>query len=81
MKRVFGGDEIMKRGILIKKYIQSCGMKQTFLAAQSGISSKRLNMMLNGRMGINADDYILICRALGKNIEDFEGDVGQADRS
>lgn len=70
----------MKRGFLIKKYLQNNGIKQTFLAYRSGIETRRLNLMLNGNLGINADDYISICKALGKNIEDFEYPDRQADQ-
>lgn len=48
----------------IKEYIESNGLKQTFVAEKSGIDLSVLNSILNGKTKLTVDRLQLICKAL-----------------
>lgn len=58
-------------GIRIKTYMEDQGIKQTFLSDKTGISLPVIDSMLNGDRKIEANEYYLICKALGKSLEFF----------
>lgn len=49
----------------IKDYLESNGIKQTFLANKIDMHPNTLNAKLNGHVRILADDIEKICGALG----------------
>lgn len=46
----------------IREYIESNGLKFSFVAEQSRIEIKRFSRMMNSKQPINTDDYEMICR-------------------
>ena len=55
----------------IKEYIESNGLKQTFVAEKSGIDIATLNAILNGKIRLTVDRLKLICEALDVKPEFF----------
>ena len=51
-------------GNKIKEYMDKNGIKQTFLAKETGISDSRISKILNQGTSINCIDYYKICKAL-----------------
>ncbi len=49
---------------VIREYVKSNGIKQTFLAKQCGWSKQKLGATLNGQRKLSADEMMLICQAL-----------------
>lgn len=62
-------------GPKIKQYLVDCGIKQTFLAQKLGLPDPAISDMLGGNRKINADEYYLICKALGVNMSYFYEEV------
>lgn len=58
--------------LAIKKHLDANGIKQRFLAKESGIPEKRLSFILTGRIQMRVDDYIDICQALNVSLEYFK---------
>lgn len=48
----------------IAEYLQANGITQTFVSEKSGITSNALNLALNGKRKLSADEYIRICDVL-----------------
>lgn len=59
----------MKANEALKTYAESNGIKQSFISEQSGIPESAVSRMLNGNIRLTADNFILICRALGVSTE------------
>lgn len=59
----------MKANEALKTYAKSNGIKQSFISEQSGIPESAVSRMLNGNIRMTADNFILICRALGVSTE------------
>lgn len=55
----------------IKEYIESRGIKRTFLQKILGISSSSCSAMLNGKRGISVDEYFMICNVLNVPLDYF----------
>lgn len=51
----------------IKEYIETNGLKQTYVAEKSGMEISALNSILNGRTKLTVERLQLICKAL--NVE------------
>lgn len=62
-------------GEKIKRYLVDHGIKQTFLAQKLNIPDPALSDMLCGRRKINAEEYYIICKALGVSLEYFFEEV------
>lgn len=58
-------------GNKIKNYLENRGITQTFIAKKTGISINKLNMSLNGNRKLLAEEYFLICEALGVPLNTF----------
>lgn len=58
-------------GAIIKKYITEKGIKQTYIAEKTGISSQVINAILNGNRKIEANEYFEICKALDRPLDFF----------
>ena len=48
----------------INEYLQANGITQTFVAERTGITTNALNLALNGKRKLTADECIRICDAL-----------------
>lgn len=59
----------MKVNEALKTYAESNGIKQSFISEQSGIPESAVSRMLSGNIRLTADNFILICRALGVSTE------------
>lgn len=65
----------------VRDYLDSTGIKQTFVARKTGIPITTLNAMLNGKRKMYADDLELICKALSVGADKFIEPVpGQQER-
>jgi transcriptional regulator with XRE-family HTH domain len=64
------GDYMLSK--LIKQYIDSHGVTQTFIAKKTGIDVRKINAMLNGNRQIIAEEYLEICDALSVPYDMFK---------
>lgn len=55
----------------IKKYMDDNGIKQNYVAEKSGIPENTLSMILNGKRKLDADESVLIFKALGVTPNDI----------
>lgn len=55
----------------ISTYLKANGITQTHVAAQTGIHKQTLSNTLSGKRRLTAEEYVLICRTLGKPTEYF----------
>ena len=58
-------------GEMIKKYLNSKGIKQIYLAKRTGLTQNALNALLNGRRNLEVEEYFSICEALGVEFDFF----------
>ncbi len=58
-------------GQKIKEYIETRGIKQSFLADAMGTTVVKLNLSLNGNRKLTFDEYELICGILGVGTDKF----------
>jgi transcriptional regulator with XRE-family HTH domain len=58
-------------GSKIKEYLDNNGIKQTFLAKETGISDSRISKILNQGVSIDCVDYYRICKALNVPLGSF----------
>ncbi len=58
------GSDILMLQKSINEYLQANGITQTFVAERTGITTNALNLALNGKRKLTADEYIRICDAL-----------------
>lgn len=54
----------MKLQAAINEYLQSKGITQSSVAERTGITTNALNLALNGKRKLTADEYIKICDVL-----------------
>lgn len=55
----------------IREYIESNGLKHGVIAKKSNLSLQSFSAMLNGKRKITADEYFMICQALGVPVNYF----------
>lgn len=55
----------------IKDYLENNGIKQNVLAKKANISENALNLSLNQKRKLLADEYVNICTALGLPLDYF----------
>ena len=55
----------MQISIALKNYLNTHGIKQTFVAEQCGWSKQKVNCIVSGRQRITAEDMRIICDSLG----------------
>lgn len=65
----FGGEKMTGRKI--KEYLKSKGISQTFVSNKTGIPITTLNAVLNGNRKLLAEEYFVICQALGVPLDTF----------
>lgn len=61
----------MGLGIKINQYLESKGIKQSFVAEKSKIDPKILSRILRGERACRADEYISICWAIDVPLDTF----------
>ena len=49
---------------IINKYLQRKGIKQSFVSEHTGITTNALNLALNGKRKLTADEYIVDCKSI-----------------
>ena len=49
----------------IREYLESHGIKQTFVSGQCGWTKQKTNAIVTGKKRILADEYGAICEAVG----------------
>ena len=54
----------MKPEARIKEYMEARGISQAFVSRETGISTVKLNLALNGNRRLSLEEYELICGAL-----------------
>ena len=62
-------------GLKIKAYMDTKGIKQTFLAEKTGMGLAVVNAILNGNRKIEANEYFEICKALEIPLDFFFQDA------
>lgn len=55
----------------VRQYIDSKGIRQSFVAEKCGISATTFNAMMNGKRKMYAEDLRMICYALEVSPEEF----------
>lgn len=60
----------------LRNYIESHGIKKSFVAEKAKINRTSLSMILNGKQKCTADQYIAICKVIEKRPEDFVKEEG-----
>ena len=63
--------KIMNLAKNIKDYLENNGIKQNVLAKKANISENALNLSLNQKRKLLADEYVNICTALGLPLDYF----------
>lgn len=58
-------------GTKIKEYLQTNGIKQTFLADKTGLSDSQVSEICNKDRRIDCIEYYKICKALNVPLEYF----------
>ncbi len=69
----------MELGVKINQYLESKGIKQSFVAEKSNIRQNILSRILRGERPCRAEEYINICRAIDVPLDTFtektEGEI------
>lgn len=55
----------------LKLYIDRNGLKQKVIAKKSGLTENQMSQILNDKRGISADEFEIICNAMGANPNDI----------
>ncbi|MBQ6832854.1 MAG: helix-turn-helix transcriptional regulator [Lachnospiraceae bacterium] len=58
-------------GLKIRAYMDTKGIKQTYLSDKTGLPIQTVNAILNGNRKIEAVEYYAICQALERPLEYF----------
>ena len=58
-------------GLRIKKYLDENGIKYSFISKKTGIPMNILSPLLNGKKKMSVEQYILICDAIGVDLNTF----------
>lgn len=61
----------MKLAESINTYLIEQGIKKRYVAEKSGISENALNLALNGKRRLLADEYVKICQTLNVPFSQF----------
>ncbi len=57
----------------LKNYIKSNGIKQRFIAETTGLKEYCISDIFCMRREMRADEFVLICMAIGKSPNEFAG--------
>lgn len=55
----------------IRKYIRDKGMTQAVLARRAGLTPAKLSAALTKRRGLEANEFIRLCEAMGVTMEEM----------
>ena len=55
----------------VAQYLEERGIKQSWLAQKTGLTDNMISGILNGKRKMTADEFVRICKAIGKNPNDF----------
>ena len=55
----------------VAQYLEEQGSKQSWLAQKTGLTDNMISGILNGKRKMTADEFVRICKAIGKNPNDF----------
>lgn len=55
----------------VAQYLKEQGIKQSWLAQKTGLTDNMISGILNGTRKMTADEFVRICKAIGKNPNDF----------
>lgn len=55
----------------VAQYLEEHGIKQSWLAQETGLTDNMISGILNGKRKMTADEFVRICKAIGKNPNDF----------
>ena len=55
----------------IAQYLEEQGIKQSWLAQKTGLTDNMISGILNGKRKMTADEFVRICKAIGKSPNDF----------
>ncbi len=55
----------------VAKYIRDNGIKQVKIAEKTGIDEMKISQIVNEKRRLEADEFVLICKALDKKPEFF----------
>ena len=55
----------------VAQYLEELGIKQSWLAQKTGLTDNMISGILNGKRKMTADEFVRICKAIGKNPNDF----------
>jgi len=55
----------------VAQYLEEQGIKQSWLAQKTGLTDNMISGILNGKRKMTADEFVRICKAIGKNPNDF----------
>lgn len=55
----------------LKNYVKSNGIKQSYIAERTGLKEYTVSDIFTNRRELKADEFGLICIAIGKNPNDF----------
>lgn len=58
-------------GLKIKEFLDSNGIKYSFVSEKTGIPMNILSPMLNGKRKMSAEEFISICSVLNVSMEYF----------
>ena len=61
----------MAHAKILKKFIESKGVKQSYIASKIGMKLATLNNLLNGRVALKTETLEEVCQAMGATPEDF----------
>lgn len=56
----------------MKNYLDENGIKYSFLSEKIGIPMNILSPLLNGKRKMSAEEYFLLCEALGVPVDTFK---------
>lgn len=55
----------------IRNYIEDHGISKSYVAKKAHITVPKLSLTLSCKRGLKAEEYVMICRALGKSCDTF----------
>ena len=55
----------------VADYVRNMGIKQNWLAEKTGLTESIVSDIFRGKRKMTADEFVRICKALGKNPNDF----------
>lgn len=55
----------------IRSYIEEHGISMSFISKKAQIDISKLSLTLSCKRGLKAEEYVMICQALGKSCDEF----------